>query len=169
VNRDRRRVVADALVIVGGAALVGSAFTHWVSRGDGSGLRGHALIDAIVAVGRHFPGMSAARLTVLWYLVPAAGAASWVATGWRGAGNRATRGVAAVAAAVVALSVVAFGWLAGFSHLGIGAALAVAGAAALVAGSWMVAPTRTRADRAIPLPPQRRMEDRACDSNRSDP
>ena len=149
MNRDRRRVVADALVITGGAALVGSAFTHWVSRGDGSGLRGHALIDAIVAVGRHFPGMSAARLTVLWYLVPAAGAASWVATGWRGAGSRATRGVAAVAAAAVALSTVAFGWLAGFSHLGVGAALAVAGAAALVAGAWVVAPTRTRADRSV--------------------
>ena len=68
--------------------------------GDGSGLRGHALIDAIVAVGRHFPGMSAARLTVLWYLVPASGAASWIATGLRGAGQPLRRAVVAVVAAV---------------------------------------------------------------------
>jgi hypothetical protein len=154
VTRDRRRVVADALVMLGGAALVGSAFAHWVSRGDGSGLRGHALIDAVVAVGRHFPGMSAARLTVLWYLVPAAGAASWVTAGWRGAGSRAARAVAVAALAVVVLSTVAFGWLAGVSHLGPGAWLALSGAVALVAGSWLVAPNRIRPD------PSVRMADR---------
>ena len=84
MTRDRRRIAADALVVCGGGALVVSAFAHWVRRGNGSGLRGHALVDAIIAVGRHFPGMSGARLTVLWYLVPAAGAASWIATGLRG-------------------------------------------------------------------------------------
>jgi len=154
VTGDRRRVASDALVMLGGAALVASAFAHWVSRGDGSGLRGHALIDATVAVGRHFPGMSAARFTVLWYLVPATGAASWIATGWRGAGSRAARVVAALAFAAVLLSTVAFGWLAGFSHLGSGAWLALAGAVALVAGSWVVARTHLRAD------PSVRMADR---------
>ena len=136
---DRRRVVADAFVIIGGAALVASAFTHWVSRGNGSGLRGHALIDAIVAVGRHFPGMSAARLTLLWYLVPATGAASWIATGLRGPGSRAARAVAVTAAFASVASTVAFGWLVGFANLGSGAWLALLGAAALLVGSWVVA------------------------------
>jgi hypothetical protein len=135
--------------MLGGAALVASAFAHWVSRGDGSGLRGHALIDAVVAVGRHFPGMSAARFTVVWYLVPAAGAASWVAAGWRGARSRATRAVAVAAAIAVLLSTVAFGWLAGFSHLGSGAWLALGGTVALVAGAWLVGPTPARADSSV--------------------
>ncbi|MDQ1508908.1 MAG: hypothetical protein QOG50_752, partial [Actinomycetota bacterium] len=53
---DARRRGADALVMIGGAALVASAFAHWVSRGYGSGLRGHALIDALISIGRHVPG-----------------------------------------------------------------------------------------------------------------
>jgi hypothetical protein len=144
VTGDARRRAADALVLVGGAALVASAFSHWVSRGYGSGLRGHALVDALISVGRHFPGLSAARLTILWYLVPALGATSWIASGLRGAGSRAARIVAAAAAVAAAASFATFGWLVGYSHLGIGAWLAVTGAAALVAGSWLVAPTRPR-------------------------
>jgi len=136
---DARRRGADALVMVGGVALVASAFVHWVSRGSGSGLRGHELVDALVSVGRHVPGLSARRLTILWYLVPALGAASWVATGLRGAGSRAARIVAILAAVFALASFGAFGRLAGFSHLGIGAWLAVMGAGALVAGSWVIA------------------------------
>jgi len=117
---------------------------HWVSRGTGSGLRGHALVDAIIAVGRHFPGMSGARLTVLWYLVPASGAASWIATGLRSAGSRAARVIAVVAAVVAVGSIGAIGWLVGYADLGVGAWLALAGAAALVVGSWVLAPRRTR-------------------------
>jgi hypothetical protein len=137
---DRRRLVADALVALGGAALVVSAFAHWVSEGAGSGLRGHALVDAIIAVGHHLPGLSAARITVLWYLVPASGAASWVALGLRGAGSRATRIVAIIAGVVTAGSVAAIGGLAGYAKLGIGAWLAIAGACALVVAAWVVAP-----------------------------
>jgi hypothetical protein len=144
VTADRRRVAADTLVVCGGAALVASAFMHWVSRGTGSGLRGHGLVDAIIAVGRHFPGVSGARLTVLWYLVPAAGAASWIATGLRGAGSRAARVTAVVAAVAAVASIAAIGWLVGYSDLGAGAWLALAGAVALVLGSWVVAPRRTR-------------------------
>jgi hypothetical protein len=140
VNLDRRRVVADTLVVLGGAALVASAFAHWVSEGAGSGLRGHALVDAIIAVGRHLPGLSAARITVLWYLVPASGAASWVALGLQSAGSRTTRVVAVVAAVVTAGSVAAIGALAGYAKLGFGAWLAVLGAGALVVGAWAVAP-----------------------------
>jgi hypothetical protein len=142
VTSDARRRAADALVLVGGAALVASAFSHWVSHGYGSGLRGHALVDALISVGRHFPGLSAARLTILWYLVPALGASSWIASGLRGAGGRAARIVAVASAVAAVASFGAFGWLVGFAHLGIGAWLAVSGAAALVAGSWFVAPTR---------------------------
>ena len=142
MNDDRRRIAADALVVGGGAALVASAFAHWVSRGSGSGLRGHALVDAIIAVGRHFPGMSSARLTVLWYLVPAAGAASWIATGLRGAGSRAARVIAVVAVIVAVASIGAIGWVVGYSDLGPGAWLALVGASALVLASWVVAPRR---------------------------
>jgi hypothetical protein len=148
VNDDARRRVADALVVAGGAALVASAFVHWVSRGDGSGLRGHALIDALIAAGRHFPGLSAARLTVVWYLVPAIGALSWIATGLQGAGSRVARLVAASSVLAAGSALIAFGWLVGFAHLGAGAWLAPAGAAALVVSSWVIAP-RPRAGRRL--------------------
>jgi hypothetical protein len=154
VTRAQRRVASDAFVTIGGGALIVSAFVHWISEGDGSGLRGHALIDAIVAIGRHFPGLSAARLTVLWYLVPASGAASWIATGLRGAGSRWARVAAAVAVCSAVLATIAFGWMVGFSHLGAGAWLALAGAAALVVSTWLIAPGRTGAD------PSVRMADR---------
>ena len=140
----RRRLVADALVIAGGGALISSAFMHWVSRGSGSGLRGHALIDAIVAAGRNFPGVSSARLTIVWYLVPALGAAAWIATGLRGADSRAARIVAALAALATVGSVVPIVRLVGFSSLGIGAWVAAIGAAALLAGAWGIAPRRAR-------------------------
>src|SRR5262249_20276043 len=113
VTSERRRMAADASVIGGGAAMVASAFAHWVSRGTGSGLRGHALFDAIIVAGRHFPGMSGARLTVLWYLVPASGAASWIAMGLRGVGSRAARAIAVVAVIVVVGSIGAVGRLVG--------------------------------------------------------
>ena len=120
------------------------AFAHWVSRGDGSGLRGHALIDALIAVGRHLPGLSTARLPSSGISYRRRGALSWIATGLHGAGDRTTRIVAAVSVVSVAASLVAFGFLVGFAHLGIGSWLAVAGAAALVIGSWLIAPSRPR-------------------------
>ncbi len=146
VTRTQRRVLSDAAVTFGGGALILSAFVHWIGEGDGSGLRGHALIDAIVAIGRHFPGLSAARLTVLWYLVPASGAASWIAIGLRGAGSRWTRVAAGVAACSALLSTAAFGWMVGYSHLASGAWLALGGSAALVAGSWIVPAARLAPD-----------------------
>jgi hypothetical protein len=139
---------------IGGGALVASAFMHWVSQGYGSGLRGHALIDALVAAGRHFPGISTARLTILWYLVPAFGAASWIATGLRGADSRAARVVAVLASVAALGSVLAIVRLVGRSSLGPGAWVALAGAIALLVGSWVVAPKRVRADRSA------RMSDR---------
>jgi hypothetical protein len=146
VSAARRRAAADGLILFGGALLVASAFTHWVRRGTGSGLRGHALIDAIIAVGRHLPGLSAARMTVLWYLVPASGAASWVALGLWGASARVTRVVAIVSAVATAGSIAAIGALTGYANLGLGAGLAFAGAAALVAGSWVIAARRAPLD-----------------------
>ena len=140
MTNDRRRVAADSLVVLGGAALVASAFAHWVSEGVGSGLRGHDLVDAVIAVGRHLPGLSATRVTVLWYLVPASGAASWIALGLSGAGSHATRILAVVAAIVTVGSVATIGGLVGYARLGFGAWLATLGAAALVIGTWAVAP-----------------------------
>ena len=88
----RRTRVAEVLCVGGGAALLVSAFTHWVRRGPGSRLRGHDLVDTLVALGRDLPGLSSARLTVLWYLVPALGAASWISVGLTGPASRWTRG-----------------------------------------------------------------------------
>ena len=85
---------ADAAYLVGGGALFASAFLQWVARGTGSGLRGHDLVDAVVALGREVPLLSTGRLTILWYLVPALGTASWIACGLTGARSRASRIVA---------------------------------------------------------------------------
>jgi hypothetical protein len=135
----RRAIVADACALLGGAALVASAFLHWIARGSGSGLRGHALVDALVALGRSVPALSAGRLTVLWYLVPALGAASWVAFGVFGPRSRVARGVAVAAVVVVLLTTAAFVHLAGRARLGLGPKTALVGAALLFAGTWFPA------------------------------
>ena len=44
------------LCVAGGAAMLVSAFTHWVRRGAGSRLRGHELVDTLVALGRDAAG-----------------------------------------------------------------------------------------------------------------
>ena len=91
------------------------------------------MIDAIVALGDTLPGLSAARLAVLWYLVPASGAVLWIAVGFD-AGRRTS---AAVAALVTMLVVVGFARLAGVGDLGAGAWLATGGAiVAGVAAGW---------------------------------
>jgi hypothetical protein len=132
----RRAIVADGCALVGGAALVASAFLHWIARGAGSGLRGHALVDALVALGRSVPAVSAGRLTLLWYLVPALGAASWVAFGVFGPRSRTARGIAVAAAVVVLLTTGAFVHLAGRARLGWGPKVALAGCVLLFAGAW---------------------------------
>lgn len=124
----RRALLADACYLVGGAALVASAFVHWIVRGAGSGLRGHALVDAVVALG---------RLTILWYLVPALGAVSWIAFGVFGGRSRAARVVALVALVVVVVAAVAFRQLAGTARLGWGPKVALLGGLALCGGAWV--------------------------------
>jgi hypothetical protein len=116
--------------------LFASAFLQWVARGPGSGLRGHALVDAIVALGRHVPALSSGRLTILWYLVPALGTASWIACGLGGARNRASRFIASAALVVTVVVAAAFVQLVGLSRLGWGPKVAVAGAVALCLAAW---------------------------------
>jgi hypothetical protein len=133
----RRAMIADACYLGGGALLVGSAFLHWIARGAGSGLRGHALVDAIVALGKHVPALSAARLTVVWYLVPALGAVSWIVFGVVGARSRGAR-VAALAGLVTALLAAgAFRQLAGTARLGWGPKVALLGGVMLAIGAWV--------------------------------
>lgn len=131
-----RARVAEIACVAGGGALVASAFVHWLRRGPGHSLRGHDLVDTVVSLGREIPGLTGARLTVLWYLVPAAGAAAWITCGLRGVGSRATRAVGLGATAVTALVVATFARLAGVGALGPGPYLALAGAVAVLAGSW---------------------------------
>jgi hypothetical protein len=133
----RRALLADGCYLLGGAALVASAFVHWIARGAGSGLRGHALVDALVALGKHVPALSVGRLTILWYLVPALGAVSWIAFGVFGGRSRAARMVALVALLVVVVVAVAFRQLAGTARLGWGPKVALLGGLALCGGAWV--------------------------------
>jgi hypothetical protein len=126
----------DTAYLAGGAALFASAFLQWVTRGPGSGLRGHDLVDTVVALGRHVPALSSGRLTILWYLVPALGAASWIAGGLRGAQSRAGRIVAGTALVVTVIVGVAFVRFVGLNKLGWGPKVAVAGALVLCIAAW---------------------------------
>jgi hypothetical protein len=132
-----RVILADGCYLAGGGALIASAFLHWIARGAGSGLRGHALIDALVALGREVPAMSAGRLTILWYLVPAVGALSWVAFGTVGPRSRVARGVAVAAVVIALATAAAFTHLAGAGRLGWGSKVALAGSLLLLTGAWV--------------------------------
>jgi hypothetical protein len=132
--------IADAGYLAGGGALFVSAFLYWVASGPGSGLRGHRLVDAVVALGRHVPALSTGRLTILWYLVPALGAASWIACGLGGARHRAARIIAGTALVVTLLVAAAFVHLVGLSDLGWGPKVAVLGAVALCLATWWPRP-----------------------------
>ena len=135
----RRALIADGCYLLGGAALVASAFVHWIARGAGSGLRGHALVDALAALGKHVPALSAGRLTVLWYLVPVSGALSWIGFGLLGPRSRGAR-VASIAALVAVVAADGAFWrLAGMARLGWGPKLALVGALLLCGGAWIPA------------------------------
>jgi hypothetical protein len=124
----------------GASALVASAFLHWVRQGPGSSLRGHDLVDVIVALGDTLPGLSAARLTVLWYLVPGLGAATWIAVGLVGSQGRVARLTAWAATIVTVVVIVTFARLAGLGDLGAGALVAGLGALALAGGAMVPTP-----------------------------
>jgi hypothetical protein len=142
-HHHRATPVADVVFAIGGAALFFSAFVHWIARGPGSGLRGHALVDTLVHLGRNVPAMSATRLTVIWYLIPACGALAWIACGLRGARSTWARVVAVVAFVASVLAYVAFAHLATAARLGWGPKLALAGATVCVAASWVRIPAMT--------------------------
>jgi hypothetical protein len=133
----RATPIAEAVYLAGGAALLSSAFIQWVARGEGSGLRGHALVDAVVALGWHVPALSIGRLTILWYLVPALGAASWIVCGLTGPRSRASRSVAGAALAMSVLAFATFVRLVGFDRLGWGPKVALLGALALGLAAWL--------------------------------
>jgi hypothetical protein len=142
--------VADGCYLAGGAALLASTFLRWVASGSGSGLRGHALVDALVALDRDVPALSTGRLTILWYLIPALGAASWIVCGLGGPRSRASRALACSALAMTVLTVGVFVRVVGLGRLGWGPKVAVAGAAALCLAAWL--PSRVPADLARPAP-----------------
>jgi predicted benzoate:H+ symporter BenE len=121
-----------------------SSWLHWVARGAGSGLRGHELVDAIVGIGRHVPALSAARLTVLWYVVPAFGALSWIALGVAGVRARAAKIVALLALVASVLVGAAFVRLVEIDDLGPGPLLAVCGALTLVVAAFGSSPLNGR-------------------------
>jgi hypothetical protein len=114
-----------------------SAFVPWVRKGPGSGLRGHALVDAVVALGRHVPALSAGRLTVVWYLIPAAGAASWIVAGLVGTRHLAGRVLSALAVVIALAARLAFGHVIGAGRLGWGPNLALIGAGLMAAAAWL--------------------------------
>ncbi len=137
VNQRARFGVADGIYLVGGAALVVSAFLYWVASGPGSAQRGHDLVDTVVALGNNVPALSSGRLTILWYLIPVLGAASWIAFGVAGARTLAARIVAGAGALMAALTFGAFVRLVGWDHLGWGPKVALLGGIGLVLGAWL--------------------------------
>lgn len=141
----RRGATVDVAYFLGGAGLLASSLLHWVGRGAGSALRGHALVDAVIALGRDVPGLSAARLTVCWYAVPAIGAVSWIALGLTGARSTSSRIVAGVAVVIAVAVVAAFTAVVGLDDLAAGPWLALAGALVLAGAAF--APRRLVADR----------------------
>jgi hypothetical protein len=130
-------LLAEGCYLLGGGALLASAFLHWVSRGPGSAARGHKLVDEIVALGKHLPAVSTGRLTVVWYLIPALGAVGWIALGLKGVSSRAARIVAILAVVMAVLAFVAFEQLVGLDRLGRGPWVALAGALLMCAASWL--------------------------------
>jgi hypothetical protein len=132
-SRTRQRA-ADAAVLAGGALLVVCAFLPWVRRGPGHSLHGHDLVDAVVALGNTVPGLSSMRLTIVWYLVPALGALTWVVFGIFGRRMHVLTIVAVLACVVGALAFVAFGRGVGFGDLALGAYFALVGALLCGAG-----------------------------------
>ena len=137
VKQHARFGVADGIYLVGGAALVVSAFLSWVARGPGSGLRGHDLVDTVVALGNNVPALSAGRLTILWYLIPALGAASWIAFGVVGMRAPAARVIAVAGVVMAACALGAFVRLVGWDRLGWGPKVAFLGGICLVLGAWL--------------------------------
>jgi hypothetical protein len=137
VNQRARFGVADGVYLVGGAALVVSAFLSWVARGPGSGLHGHDLVDTVVALGNNVPALSAGRLTIVWYLLPALGAAGWIAFGLVGARALAGRIIAAAGALMAAFTFGIFVRLVGWDRLGWGPKVALLGGICLVLGAWL--------------------------------
>ncbi len=134
--------IVDVAYLAGGAALVASAFVPWVARGTGSGLRGHALVDAVVALGRHDPALSAGRITVLWYVVPVLGALSWIACGLAGPCHVVARTVALAALVATLAAGAAFVHLVGVDRLGWGPKLAIGGALVACLAAWLPVPAR---------------------------
>jgi hypothetical protein len=142
-SAENRRRAADAALLVAGAGLLASVFLPWVRHGPGHTLHGHALVDTVVALGNTVAGLSAARLTVLWYVIPAAGALLWVAVGALGPGSIAARVVAVVALIAALGAFLAFGHALGFGALGSGAFVALGGGLVGVTGAF-VAPSGSR-------------------------
>jgi hypothetical protein len=136
----RDPVLNVAAALSGGTLMFASAFMYWVSKGPGSGLRGHKLVDAVVALGHNVPALSSARLTIVWYLIPALGAATWIVTGVYGIRSRAGHVVATIAVVIGIVGYAAFVRLAGSSHLGWGPKLALLGAVLVGLGSWVSTP-----------------------------
>jgi hypothetical protein len=130
-----RAPIADGIYLVGGGALFASAFVHWVTRGPGSASIGHKLIDEIVALGKHVPELSAARLTVFWYLLPALGAIGWIVVGFRGTNSWWARGVGIAAFACAFLVVLAFQQLVTIHRFSWGPWLALGGGVLMLTSS----------------------------------
>jgi hypothetical protein len=136
VNRSPSRLT-DGATLAGGALLVLSSALHWVRRGPGATLRGHDLIDALVAIGRHVPALSSTRLAILWYLVPAMGALAWVVVGFASERRAVVRAHAIATAVIVAGVVLAFTRLTRWSRLGPGVPVALAGAALVLVAAFI--------------------------------
>lgn len=140
MNRSSR--LHDVASVGGGALLLLSSTLHWVRRGPGATFRGQDLVDALIALGHHVPALSATRLAILWYLVPAMGALAWVVVGFASHRRALVKGHAIATLVIVVGVVFAFTRLTRWSRLGPGVLVALAGAALITVAAFT--PTNMR-------------------------
>ncbi|HEY3834274.1 MAG TPA: hypothetical protein VGO03_18430 [Acidimicrobiia bacterium] len=93
---------ADVGFVLGGVLLEASAFAHWVRSGNGSTLRGHALIDTVNSLAHGHSSAWVMLLTLLWYAIPACGALAWVVVGFGAPHGPSGRALAMATVVIVA-------------------------------------------------------------------
>ncbi len=96
-------------------------------RGNGSTLRGHALIDAIESLSHGHSSAAVTALTLGWYAIPACGALAWIVVGFGDPRGGTGRAVATVTLLVTA-AIDAYFWVKLGTRAGPGVYLSALGA-----------------------------------------
>ncbi len=121
---------------VSGASLLAiSILLPWLSNGPGSSLRALDLVRHVAALDGVIPALSGGRLIVTWLSVPLSGTLLITAVGLSGAGSRTARYLARLGAFFTFVVTAVLIAVPDVGDLGVGAWVALAGAALAVWGS----------------------------------